>query len=311
MIHALTGGRWGMPVRRVLIASSTTIPLLAVLFVPLLAGLQSLYPWARPDVAHLLGSKAKYLNAPGFIARAVVLFALWSLLAYLASRRAVKSGLDRPPTAKLRVLSGPGLLFCALSMTVAAIDWLMSLDPHWSSTMFSAIVMVGQLLSAIAFVITMMLLVCNETERDVPIDAMHDLGNLLLVFVMLWAYFSYSQYLIMYAGNVAEDVPYFAHRTGHGWQHLSLALIVLHFAVPFLVLISKRSKRRPKILGTLAVGILVMRLVENYWVIAPNFHHEQITANLLDLAAPIGIGGVWLWFFLKQLGKKELAEATA
>ena len=324
MIHALTGGRWGMAVRRILIASSTTLPLLALLFLPLLAGLPSLYPWARPEAAHdaMLVRKAVYLNVPGFIVRALVLFALWSVLAMAAYNRALKSGLDKPPNAKLRVLAGPGLLLCAISMTIAAIDWLMSLEPHWSSTMFSAIVMVGQLLSAIAFVVTIRLLLPpfgssadgssrRERETEPPIDALHDLGNLLLVFVMLWAYFSYSQYLIMYAGNIAEDVPYFAWRSNNGWQHLSLALIVLHFGVPFLLLVSRHSKRRPKILRAIALFILVMRLVENYWVIGPNFHHDGFTASFLDLAAPIGIGGVWLWFFLKRLGRKELAEAAA
>jgi hypothetical protein len=312
MIHALTGGRWGMAVRRPLIAASSTLPLLGLFFVPLLAGMPALYPWARPEAAHdaLLVRKAVYLNVPGFAIRAALLFGLWSLLALQAYKRAVDGGLQKEPTAKLRVLSGPGLLFLALSMTVAAIDWLMSLDPHWTSTMFSAIVMVGQLLSAIAFVISMLLLEASARDSEIPIDAMHDLGNLLLVFVMMWAYFSYSQYLIIYAGNMAETAPYFHWRSNNGWQHLSLALIVLHFAVPFLVLISKRSKRRPKILGTIAAGILVMRVVENYWVIGPNFHHEGFTASVLDIAAPIGLGGVWLWLFLKRLVRKELEVAS-
>ncbi len=311
MIHALTGGRWGMAVRRPLIAASSTLPLLGVMFVPLLAGMKVLYPWARPEAANdaLLVRKALYLNVPGFAIRAVILFALWSALATVAYKRALDGGLGKPASAQLRVVSGPGLLFCALSMTVAAIDWLMSLDPYWSSTMFSAIVMVGQLLSAIAFVVSILLLEASARDSEIPIDAMHDLGNLLLVFVMIWAYFSYSQYLIMYASNIAENAPYFVRRSNNGWQYLSIALIVLHFAVPFLLLVSKRSKRRPKILRAIAAGILVMRLVENYWVIGPNFHHQGFTASLLDVAAPVGLGGVWLWFFLKRLVRKELEVA--
>jgi len=131
------------------------------------------------------------------------------------------------------------------------------------------------------------------------------------VFVMLWAYVSFSQYLIIYAGNMAEDATWYAYRSNNGWQHLSLALIVLHFAMPFLILVSRRSKRSPKVLGFLVALILTMRLVENYWVIAPNFHHERITGHWLDVIAPIGVGGIWLWAFLKRFGRKELAPVEA
>jgi len=311
MIHALTGGRWGMTARRPLSAASTTLPLLAALFVPMLFGLPSLYPWARPEALedHLIQHKAAYLNVPFFIARAALCFAIWCGLSVLLYRRLVRAGIERPPTAKMRVLSGPGLLVCAITMTVASIDWLMSLDPHWFSTMFSVLVIGGQLLSAMAFVIVMMLLDAKLRDVDVSRDALNDLGNLLLLFVMLWAYFSYSQYLIIYAGNIAEDIPWYVHRTEGGWQHIALALILLHFTIPLLVLVSRRSKRSPKVLGSVAVGILVMRLVETYWFIAPNFHHHHLAAHPLDFVAPIGIGGVWFFWFMKQLGKKQLEPA--
>jgi hypothetical protein len=311
MIHALTGGRWGMAARRPLYAASMTLPVLAALFVPILIGLPSLYPWARPEAVndHLIQHKAAYLNVPFFIGRAVFCFALWCGLARILYRRSLRAGIDRPPTGKMRVLSGPGLLACALTMTVASIDWLMSLDPHWFSTMFSVLLIGGQLLSAMAFVIAMVLLDAKQRDAEVSRDALNDLGNLLLLFVMLWAYFSFSQYLIIYSGNIAEDIPWYVYRTEGGWQHIALALIVLHFAIPLLVLVSRRSKRSPTVLGSLAGFILVMRLVEYYWFIAPNFHHHHIQAHPLDLLLPIGIGGVWLFWFLKQLGRKELAPA--
>lgn len=311
MMHALTGGRWGMAARRPLYAASMTLPLLAGLFVPMLVGLPSLYPWSRPEALHdhLIQHKAAYLNVPFFIGRAAFCFALWSGLAWRLYRRSLRAGIDRPPTAKMRVLSGPGLLACALTMTVASIDWLMSLDPHWFSTMFSVLVIGGQLLSAMAFVIAMVLLDARQRAIEVSRDTLNDLGNLLLLFVMLWAYFSFSQYLIIYAGNIAEDIPWYLDRTEGGWQHIALALIVLHFAIPLLILVSRRSKRSPTVLGSLAVFILVMRFVEYYWFIAPNFHHQNLTAHPLDLLLPVGIGGVWLFWFLKQLGRKELAPA--
>jgi hypothetical protein len=312
MIHALTGGRWGMPARRPMFAAAVTLPVLALLFVPLLFGLDSVYVWADADVAahdHLIQHKAKYLNVPFFIARAAVFFAAWSGLAFVLYRRSIARGLDKTPSAKMRVVSGPGILFCVITMTFAAIDWLMSLDPHWFSTMFSVIVIVGQLLSAMAFVVAVVLFDARQRGDKVSIDALHDLGNLLLVFTMLWAYVSFSQYLIIYAGNMAEDVTWYADRTGGGWQYMSLTIIILHFAVPFLILTSRRSKRSTTMMGVLATGILLMRLVENYWVIAPTFHRDHIAAHPLDVAAPIGVGGVWLFWFLRRLGKKELAPA--
>lgn len=310
MIHALTGGRWGMGIRRPMFAAAVTLPVLALLFVPLLFGLDSLYQWADPAIVegdHILQHKAAYLNTPGFIGRALFCFATWSGLAMLLYKRSLQRGLERTPNAKMRVLSGPGLLFCALTMTMASVDWLMSLDPHWFSTMFGVIVIVGQLLSGMAFVIAVVLFDAKQRKDAMSRDHLQDLGNLLLVFTMLWAYVSFSQYLIIYAGNMAEDVTWYADRSGGGWQYMSLTLIILHFAVPFLILVSRRSKRSSSVMGVLVCAILVMRLVENYWVIAPNFHHHSITAHVLDLAAPIGVGGVWLFWFLKRLGRKELA----
>jgi hypothetical protein len=312
MIHALTGGRWGPPIRRTLYAASSTLPLFALLFLPLLLGMQSLYPWARPEAAddHLLAHKAPYLNVPFFAARALVCLAIWSALALVLYKRSVRY-IDRAPSVRMRMIAGPGILIGALTMSVAAIDWLMSLDPHWASTMFPVIIVIGQMLSGMSFAVALLVFERRRAGAEVPIDPLHDLGNLMLLFVMLWAYVSYSQYLIIYAGNIAEETPFYVHRTEGGWQSISLALIVLHFGLPFLLLISRRTKRSPQILGALALGILVMRFVEIFWIIAPNFYTHHLSAHWMDFAATVAIGGIWAAYFLHRFGRKELVPRAA
>jgi hypothetical protein len=220
-----------------------------------------------------------------------------------AKRRTGKESAGR----SMRKVAGIGILASGLTMTFAAIDWLMSLDPHWFSTMFGLLVVVGSMLGALCFSIVV---VTSEGDDDISKDRLHDLGKLLLVFVMLWAYLSFSQYLIIYAGNMAEDVPFYVHRAHGGWQHVALGLIVLHFAVPFVVLLTRRTKRSPKALRAVAIGILAMRFVELFWFVAPNFHGQRIRVGLLDVAAPIGIGGLWLFYFSRRLRALDSGGGT-
>jgi hypothetical protein len=312
MIHALTGGRWGMPARRVLYAASSTLPLFVVLFVPIAIGMKSLYPWTLPDGLHgPLHHKAVYLNVPFFLARAFGVLLLWSALAMILYRRSLERGLSRPASGTMRVISGPGLLVLGLTVSVAAIDWLMSLDPAWFSTMFGVIILVGQLLSAMCFVIALVVLERKREDQPQPIDALHDLGNLLLVFVMLWAYVSYSQYLIIYAGNIAEETPWYVYRTAGAWRYVSQAVIAFHFVVPFMVLISRRSKRNPSILSKVAMGLLVVRLVEVFWITAPNFYREGLHVHWLDVVLPLALGGIWLTVFFHRFAARELRAASA
>jgi hypothetical protein len=165
--------------------------------------------------------------------------------------------------------------------------------------MFGALMIVGSLLCGMAF--SIVATVTEAGEGEVPVDRLHDLGNLLLVFVMLWAYLSFSQYLIIYAGNTAEDVPFYVHRTEGGWQQIALALIVLHFAAPFTVLITRRTKRSPRALRAVALGILAMHLVEIFWFVAPNFTGGKLRVGWLDVAVPVGVGGVWVLWFMRRL----------
>jgi hypothetical protein len=298
MLHVLSGGGWGQLIRRPIHAASSTMPLCFALFAPLLLGLSTLYPWARPEEVAadaLLQHKAPYLNAPFFVARAVAYFALWSAIAFVLFRQARR----RRGGVGKGVVAGPGILACGLTMTFASMDWMMSLDPHWYSTMFGAIVVVGSLLGGMAF--SIVAVVTETPEGELPLDRLHDLGNLLLVFTMLWAYLSFSQYLIIYAGNTAEDVPFYVYRTERGWEQIARALIVLHFAVPFTVLLTRRTKRSPRALRAVAVGMLIMRVVELFWFIAPSVGGHELRVGLLDVAAPVGVGGIWVLWFMRRM----------
>jgi hypothetical protein len=315
MIHHLTGGYWGLAIRRLLEAGTRTLPWAAVAFVPLAFGLPYVFPWARPEAAqdHLIHQKQLYLNVPFFLVRAALYFVIWTLLARALNRAslALATGADYLRTSRrLRGLSGGGLVLMGLTITFSSIDWAMSLDPHWMSTIWGILFMVGQALSAMALVVVIVAFLGGGTElspvlRATP--ALHDLGKLLFAFVMLWAYVSYSQFLIIWSGNLPEEVPWYIHRLHGGWQVIALMLVVFHFALPILLLLSRSTKKDPRLLGTVASGLLFMRLVDVYWLVGPELHRGGgILGYLLDLAALVGLGGLWFFAFTRELADRSL-----
>lgn len=313
LLHNLTGGAWGFAIRRLMEASLRTLPLLALLFVPVLFGIGHLYEWSHADVVAadpVLQHKHAYLNVPFFTVRAAVCFAVWIGLSRLVLGLNARN--DRTPhpryQRRLRLWSAPGLALYVLTMSFAAFDWGMSLEPHWFSTMYGLIFIVGQALSTLclAIVVAAALARFEPFSRFLARSHFHDLGNLTLAFVMLWAYVSFSQYLIIWSGNLPEETPYYLHRTQNGWQAIALALVVLHFAMPFLILLSRRAKRDPRSLAGLALVILALRLVDLHWHVAPAFHHDGLHVSLLDLAAPLALGGLWLAAFASMLKGRPL-----
>ncbi len=223
MMHHLTGGRWGFVTRRLLEAGFMTLPLMMLLFVPLLFGLRRLYPWTRPGAAaagEILRNKARYLNVPGFCARTVIFMAVWLVLAFCLRRWSLQQ--DRTtspgPTIRLRTLSGPGMVIYPITATFAFVDWLMSTEPDWYSTIFPVIILIGQILSAFALATVLLYWV----HRDEPFGGVvnrthfHDLGNLLLAFVVFWTYVTYSQLLIIYSGNLPREINWYLHRIAGG-----------------------------------------------------------------------------------------------
>jgi hypothetical protein len=318
MLHHLTGGSWGLPVRRPMEAGAMTLLPLAVLFLPLALNLSVLYPWARPEDVRLdedLYHKTAYLNVSFFIARAVAYFAIWIMFALLLGRwsQAQDKTTDPTPSYRLQQLSGPGLVLLFLTGTFAAIDWAMSLEPKWASTIYGTMLVVGEALSTLAFMIAVAIMLATDrpmSEIATP-ARLHDLGNLLLAFVMLWAYMAFSQFLIIWSGNLAEEIPWYIRRTHGGWQWVALFLIGFHFFLPFFVLLFRESKRQSRLLFQVAWLVIVMHLVDLVWLIIPasaDATSPRIPWGdlLLILAAVAGIGGIWVATFLWNLKGQPL-----
>ena len=312
MIHHLVGGRWGFALRRVLEAATRTLPLMALLFLPILAGLPTLYAWVGEQAAHdeLIQAKAWYLNVPGFITRAVVCFAVWGLLVFLLNRWSARQDetgdplLNRP----LRMWSGPGVVLYVLTVTVAAWDWGMSLDPHWFSSLYGPWFLVSQGLTTLAFGILALAALSrfspmNEIARP---KVFHDIGNLTFAFVILWAYMTFSQFLIIWSGNLPEETPYYLARIDGGWSTIAALLTLFHFLLPVILLLIRFNKLRPRILSAIAWLILVMRFVDLYWAVYPAFSPGKVHVHWILFVVPAALVAVFVWYFLGQLRARPL-----
>jgi hypothetical protein len=304
MLHHLVGGSWGLPVRRPMESGGITILPLFLLFLPLALGLPRLYEWARPEeVARdaALRYKSVYLNPGFFLARTVGYFAIWGALALALgglSGAQDRRG-DPGPSRWLGRISGPGLVLLFLTGTFAAIDWMMSLEPHWVSSVYGALVVVGEALATLA----MMIVVVDLLAADRPMaeaataGRLHDLGNLMLTFTMLWAYMAFCQYLIIWSGNLPEEIPWYLRRVRGAWGGVALALILFHFFLPFFVLLFRETKRQARLLVRVALLVLAMHWLDLVWLIipastdptSPRVPWGQV---LLSLVAVAGIGGL-------------------
>lgn len=317
MIRHLTGGGWGMVIRRILGAAMRCIPLMTVLFIPLLFGLPRLYIWAGPldRVAdqhlreHLQDITKSYLSVHGFVIRAAIYFAIWNLLSFLLSKWSRETNFPNTPdhTDRFRTISGPGLILYAFTISFAAIDWVMSIDPSWISTMYGLILLIGEVLSAMCFaVVVERILVKYKPMSDwLKPDFVHDHGKWLLTFIMVWAYFSFSQWLIIWAGNLPDEITWYMKRLNGGWGTLGLALVLFHFAVPFAILLSRSFKRNIYKLVWVAIGLIIMRYVDLWWIIEPNYS-STLSLTWADIVVPIAMGGLWLWFFFRNLNAMPL-----
>lgn len=313
MLQYMTGGAWGVVMRRILEAGSRTVLPLLILCVPLFFGLRSTYLWANPDlVAHDedLLHKSAYLNVPFVIGRTVAFFLLWSVFAYFLNRWSSAQDSGQPGLVRYGgTLSGPGVVVYGITITFASIDWVMSLDPFWVSTIFPVLFAVGQLLTGFAFAILVLVLLSDRPPLDAFVTPrlLQGVAGLLLTFVMFWAYMQLSQLLLIWAENLPEEVPWYLRRARGGWEWVAAVLFVLHFLVPFLLLLFKDVKRNRGRLLAVAVCLLVMRFVDVFWWIEPAVSHEgQHAYWLLDLAATVFVGGIWVWLFTGALRQRPL-----
>jgi hypothetical protein len=313
MVQHLSGGLWGLSIRRVLEAASKGIPLMFVLFLPIALGRHYLYSWMTD--ASLTEHNAWYLNMPFWWGRLLLYFAIWLGIAYVLNQRSALQDepLTREDQPRFQLFSGIGLLLYSLTISFAAVDWVMSLDPHWGSTIYGMIFMAGEGLSALAFCIIMLTVLTGYSpmREIIKPTQFHDLGKLMLAFVMLFAYFSFSQWLIIWAGNLPEEISWFLNRIHGGWGVVALAIILFHFALPFALLLSKERKRDGRRLIGLAVMLMFMRLVDIYWYVVPNFAHARghFYFSLWYLVAPIGLGGLWLAYFFYNLRQRPILPA--
>jgi hypothetical protein len=308
MIQHITGGRWGVALRRTLEAGMKTLPLMALLFVPIVVGMHDLFEWSHADVvAHdpILKAKTFYLNPQFFLVRAVFYFLVWFVVAASLSRWSILQDEHPSPRVdrRLHFWSRGGIVLYALTMTFASIDWAMSLEPHWFSHIYGVIFIGGQILTAmmLAIVIAVRLAQVPKVGDFVNAERFHDFGKLLLAFLMLWAYFALSQFLIIWSANLPEETPWYLTRRAGGWQVLAVALILFHFVAPFGVLLSRHVKRTPAVLGGVVLALLAMRFVDLYWLVAPSFQGTTFSPHWLDATTMIAIGGLWVAAFVRIL----------
>ncbi len=310
MLHHLTGGAWGLVIRRILEAATRTIPAMAVLFLPILLGMGHLYHWTHPTDDPVILDKAAYLNVPFFLARAAFYFIVWSFMAYRLSAWSAEQDRTGDPALanKMLRLSGGGLLLLGLTVTFAVVDWTMSINPHWFSTMWGLLYVVGQALSALAFAIFMLARLSREKPmaRVVNPSHFHDLGKLLFAFIMLWAYLSFSQFIIIYSANTQEEIPHYWVRAQNGWQWVGWTLVIFHFVLPYVLLLARDVKRDWSRVSMIALWVVGIRLVDYYWHVAPEFHQDGLSVGIVDIGLPIALGGIFVMLFAMQLKGRSL-----
>lgn len=321
MLQYLTGGGWGMVIRRILEAGTRTLPLMLILAIPVALGMSRIYEWYRegvhpapgatPDVAHF---KQVYLTPTFFLVRGLIYFTIWLVIMFLLNKWSADQvhGPRWSSASLAEKLSGPGLVIFFLTVTFAAIDWVMSLDPEWYSTIFGLIFAIAWAISG--FTLTIIVLTLLSTRQ--PMEGVarpshfHDLGNLLLAFVMLWAYFCFSQFLIIWSGNIPEETEWFLHRLRGGWGWVGLAVVLLHFALPFVLLLQRPLKKNARRLVMIAGLVFLMRMIDLFWFIVAEFHRGRMDVSAVEVAmyvtALLGMGGVWIAYFAWQLARRPL-----
>jgi hypothetical protein len=327
MLHHLTSGLWGIVIRRPLEAATRTLLLVFFFFLPIIFGMKYLYSeWLDPEkvkAAPLSNLQHDYLTANWFIVRAFIYFGIWLALVFAFnawSRTQDVKTEDRALRRRLKFFAGPGIILYVFGMTFAAIDWVMSISPHWASTIYGFLFVVGQVISSLSLMIAVVVLLAHTGpfERILKPRQLHDLGNLLLAFVMLWAYFSFSQLLIIWSGNQPEEITFYRSRLYGAWGIVAVLVLIFHFFVPFFLLLSRDIKRNTKLLPKLAIWMIFIRLVDLFWMTRPEFTAHALP-GWLDFAAPLALGGLWLFFFswqlqkmpLLPLGEPKLAEVLA
>jgi hypothetical protein len=315
MLYHLVGGAWGTVVRRILEAGMMTLPMMFVLFLPILLNLPKLYFWARPGLTDpkIVEITHSYLNFNGMLVRYILYFAIWFGMAYFLNRWSTEQdSIAGQSTLRFRAMSSIGLVIYSLTISFAVIDWVMSLQARWISTIYGLLFIAGEALSAFCFCVV----IEHILGRRKPMSGyltdteVHDHGKFMLAFVMVWAYFNFSQWLIIWAGNLPDEIPWYVRRMNGGWETVGLFLVVFHFAVPFALLLSRQLKRKARTLVWLASWLMVMRIVDIFWHIEPAFH-PTFHLSWVFFAILAGMGGLWMAYFFHNLRSRPLLPINA
>jgi hypothetical protein len=299
MLHELTGGHWGVALREPWMGATRLLPLTTALFLPLLFAAPHLYPWIESPTPET-HAKAWWLNVPFVIVRVAIYFLVWNLLARRWLTIATRSNTPRPPA--LRRLSAAGLIVYGLTISLAAVDWIMSLMPQWYSTAFGLLIVISQMLSGMAVAVVAR---THLHPAELQPTTLNDFGNLLLTYVMTWAYVAFTQFLIIWAEDLPHEIAWYVPRVQTSWRWLTVTVFLLLFAIPFALLLFRVVKRTPEALGALAAMLLVGQLLFCFYLVIPTLLPGGATASLSDALTFVGVVGVWAIAWLRTLDEPD------
>lgn len=315
MLHHVSGAKWSTSILRISQAAMSVLPIMFILFIPIILGIKELYEWSSAEaISHnsVLAGKTGYLNISGFVIRSIIYFAAWGILSYLLNMYSSKQDSGEDTTKQLRIVSAPGMFVFALSISFAAFDWLMSLDPMWYSTIFGGYYFSGSFVIILAFLI----ITANYfkksgvLENEIGQSQFADLGKLFFGFLVFWAYIGGAQYFFIWYANIPEETVWFLHRWEGSWKTVSLLLIFGHFLIPFVSLVFFNTKRSRKILLFFAIWIFIFHYIDMYWLVGPVLHHGSANLSWLDLAAFFGIGGIFIYLFWNRFTAKAIVPVN-
>ena len=307
LVNHLFGSEWNLVTRRINEAVMMSFELLAILFIPIILGMHHLFHWTDADaVAHdmILQAKAGYLNETFFIIRAVIYFGAWIIISRLLLKYSLKQDVEsnEENILKLKRISAPGMVIYALTSSFASFDWIMSLNPHWYSTIYGVYIFAGSFLAILSFVIIFALYLRGKgvMKETITVEHYQDYGKLLLAFLVFWGYISFSQYFLMWYANIPEETIWYLNRWEGTWKIITMVIVIAGFFIPFLSVLTRAAKRNLSWLKLVAIWVFVMHLVDIYWLVVPTFSKTGATFSWQDIAAVFGIGGLFLWNFMRK-----------